>query len=329
MFCNEIGRRGRAGVTWRAITCGLALMAAADSAEAFVYVDDFSGGLNPQYWELIVDDPLFTVSSGAGEIQIAKPIGGDLTYRAVNVRFRGVLVGDFDVSVAFRDAYLTRLDGLPGNQAQLNAVFGGQAFSVVRSDESPGGGDNHHVFISPPAIWVGTAPDASTAGTMRIRRTGDLVEGFIHGSLVHSGNFNTDDVTTLTLSLANNGTRDSVSVTFDDVSIVANAATAVDFGDAGVGVRLSAPWPNPVREGARLEFGSGVGGRAILDIFDASGRLVRSLLDAEVPAGRHARRWDGRDSRGTRVASGAYAVRLTFVRGGKSMQSTHRIILLR
>ena len=47
-----------------------------------------------------------------------------------------------------------------------------------------------------------------------------------------------------------------------------------------------------------------------LDVFDTSGRRVRTLLAASQPAGRHAVTWDGRDDRGLRQPAGVYHCRL-------------------
>lgn len=75
--------------------------------------------------------------------------------------------------------------------------------------------------------------------------------------------------------------------------------------------QLAAPTPNPFNPRTDLAFEIGDAGRARLAIHDAAGRLVRTLLDAELPAGRHASAWDGRDQAGRRVSGGAYLVRLT------------------
>ena len=74
---------------------------------------------------------------------------------------------------------------------------------------------------------------------------------------------------------------------------------------------LAAPAPNPFNPQTELAFEIGDAGRARLAIHDAAGRLVRTLVDAALPAGRHVRAWDGRDDAGRRVSGGAYLVRLT------------------
>jgi flagellar hook assembly protein FlgD len=43
-----------------------------------------------------------------------------------------------------------------------------------------------------------------------------------------------------------------------------------------------------------------------LTICDVQGRRVRELLSTTLPAGEHGARWDGRDDRGRRAATGIY-----------------------
>ena len=51
-------------------------------------------------------------------------------------------------------------------------------------------------------------------------------------------------------------------------------------------------------------------GRVELALFDLTGRLVRSLLAAEMTAGEHRAVWDGRSDAGRPVGSGVYFARL-------------------
>jgi len=69
---------------------------------------------------------------------------------------------------------------------------------------------------------------------------------------------------------------------------------------------LRAPYPNPFNPATTLVYGVPSPSRVSLRIFDTSGRLVRSLLDQEVPAGINAQVWDGNDDQGRPVASGIY-----------------------
>ena len=48
-----------------------------------------------------------------------------------------------------------------------------------------------------------------------------------------------------------------------------------------------------------------------LTIYDTAGRVVRTLLHGQRPAGRHELGWDGRNASGHALSSGVYFLRLT------------------
>ncbi len=85
------------------------------------------------------------------------------------------------------------------------------------------------------------------------------------------------------------------------------AAPALPAPGAG---HLLAPFPNPFNPSTRLRYELSAGGRVVLDILDAQGRALRSLLDAELAAGPGFVVWDGRDGQGARLPSGVYFARL-------------------
>lgn len=72
------------------------------------------------------------------------------------------------------------------------------------------------------------------------------------------------------------------------------------------GLRLAPASPNPFRESLRVDFELPRAEHVRVAILDSAGRIVRRLEDAEFPAGRHSRTWDGRDARGGTAASGVY-----------------------
>ncbi|NIW45010.1 MAG: T9SS type A sorting domain-containing protein, partial [candidate division Zixibacteria bacterium] len=47
-----------------------------------------------------------------------------------------------------------------------------------------------------------------------------------------------------------------------------------------------------------------------LKIFDIQGRLVRTLVNNQLPAGQHRVTWDGRNDNGSQVSSGVYLYRI-------------------
>jgi hypothetical protein len=69
--------------------------------------------------------------------------------------------------------------------------------------------------------------------------------------------------------------------------------------------------PNPFSDATQIRFTLDRAGEARLEVFDVSGRRVRTLLDKAMPAGGHAVTWDGRDDAAQPVATGVYFYRLT------------------
>jgi len=203
----------------------LALTISAPGAENFT--DDFADGLDPRYWTVVGDTNLYALDNSMGDVRISKPVGGDYVFQSLGLTFRPTLRGDFDVGVDMTNASITRVDGVPGNQIQLNIRFGGQGFYVVRSDENPGG-NNLHVFLDPPLVWAGTRASSATSGRLRVARTGTLVQGWFDGTMLFQGNYNTEDAV-VNFALQNNGTRDATMVTFDNFSVTANELLSSRF----------------------------------------------------------------------------------------------------
>jgi hypothetical protein len=274
------------------------------------------------------DTSLYNVDDTHGHVYISKPIGGTQTLQMLHVRFRPVVSGDFDVSVDFWDAEIDRVSGRPGNQVQLNATFGGQTLSVVRSDEVYAG-HNHHVWEDPPQVWWGEQPDTTSRGTFRIMRSGTTVSCYYRGVLVHSGDYNAEDVTFLSFSLQNNGTTDATQVRFDDFRITADALyleypSAVKEQQAPPIVSIVAT-PNPFSGGTRVEYSLESEGLIRLEVYDVAGRLVALLDEGWKTPGAHTAVWDGRDAHDTDVPSGVYFARLEFER----QTFAHKLTLIR
>jgi subtilisin family serine protease len=73
---------------------------------------------------------------------------------------------------------------------------------------------------------------------------------------------------------------------------------------------LAGAVPNPFNPATDIQFTLPRAGRVSLRIYDVSGRLVRNLVDGNLPSGAHSERWDGRNDQGTGAASGIYYIRL-------------------
>lgn len=98
---------------------------------------------------------------------------------------------------------------------------------------------------------------------------------------------------------------------------------------AAVGGKAQAPTrldaPNPFNPGGKLMLSLARPGRVVLKVYDATGRLVRTLDAGRLPSGSHRLEWDGRDSKGANVQPGVYFCRL--LAGDESLN--RKIVLMR
>jgi hypothetical protein len=89
--------------------------------------------------------------------------------------------------------------------------------------------------------------------------------------------------------------------------------TGITSVDPEVTVRrtaLEAITPNPFNPQTSIRFALEQGGPVEIVVYNLRGELVRTLVREERIAGRHVVTWNGRDDRGSQVASGVYSVML-------------------
>jgi hypothetical protein len=91
---------------------------------------------------------------------------------------------------------------------------------------------------------------------------------------------------------------------------LSNIEDATDVDEMASAFGLKGSYPNPFNPKTRIEYALEVDGFASLQIFDPSGRLVRTLHTGDLDAGAHSAEWNGLDDAGHPAASGVYLVRL-------------------
>jgi hypothetical protein len=69
--------------------------------------------------------------------------------------------------------------------------------------------------------------------------------------------------------------------------------------------------PNPVVTGAQVSYALERAGAASLDVYDATGRQIRTLASGMSKAGTYTVAWDAKDMTGRSVPAGVYYVRLS------------------
>ncbi|MEJ2720730.1 MAG: FlgD immunoglobulin-like domain containing protein [bacterium] len=83
--------------------------------------------------------------------------------------------------------------------------------------------------------------------------------------------------------------------------------------------------PNPFNPSTRIHFDLDHPTHVEINIYDVTGRLVRSLAGSRFAAGHQAVRWDGRDTNGNAAASGVYFARVRTA----GINTTVRLVLVR
>ncbi len=96
----------------------------------------------------------------------------------------------------------------------------------------------------------------------------------------------------------------NVNFTIDYSADVAEQATSPS------GLKLYVNSPNPFNPATTIRFEMPQAGPAAVRIYDASGRLVRALVEDQFGAGVHQVLWNGRDSGGRALDSGVYLYKL-------------------
>ncbi len=202
------------------VIAGILLACAMSIAQCAVFQDDYSGGLSSTYWYITMTTPgMYSVDASQGDVRLAKvaPTPGGFQDVEINLNLAslipgGVIAGDFDIQVDFRDAVISG----PGlNQVELHTGYqNGAIFYVVR-DKS-----NVHV-------WTGSyrseLPTTATSGRFRITRTGTTVTGYFNDTYVWSSSAYGSPLNWVAFSLQNNqGSNDQTSVIYDDFRITAS-----------------------------------------------------------------------------------------------------------
>ncbi len=190
-------------------------------------------------------------------------------------------------------------------------------------------------------------PVAVICGNVRERWTGHIIPAFTANSLERSFEQQVPDDGRFTFRYqanAGSGPTEHATIVFSatgylpdtlvvnlaygstqcmDVELMVDPATGTDA--PAVATELFANHPNPFNPSTTIRYALGATTRATLNVFDATGRRVRALVDAEQAAGEHRVAFDGRDDGGRALASGVYFYRLEA--GG--VVQTRKMVLLK
>lgn len=176
----------------------------------------------------------------------------------------------------------------------------------------------HLSATHPSQVGVGSFAVNVTAGGSPVE---NALVGLCQGSTVlASGRTGSSGAVTLNIPAVPGSEEVTLTVTAHNlypmqVMVPTGVGTAEESGAPIPGFHLGAAIPNPITTGSSLGFTTTVGGHVSLQVFDLSGRVVRTLQQGDLPAGSHTLIWDGADSRGTMVPGGVYFYRLATTEG--------------
>ncbi len=123
---------------------------------------------------------------------------------------------------------------------------------------------------------------------------------------------------------ANHIIADNVTIAFTCDSLIGIAEAPRD--NAPTTTILHTAKPNPVLKGsAEISFSLAKKGDISISIFDATGRMIRNLVNAPYEAGSYNVTWDGRNDRGNDVMSGIYFYTIET----DNYKSTRKLVFMR
>jgi len=127
-----------------------------------------------------------------------------------------------------------------------------------------------------------------------------------------------------TLSISDNAGADIGTLNEWCMNITYGGGTTA-VGDVAQRFTLGENYPNPFNPSTTIKFAVPQTGHVSLKVYDLAGRLVRTLVDADLPAVEHAVVWDGRDLTGRQVASGTYYYQLN----ANGLSETKQMMLIK
>jgi len=185
----------------------------------------------------------------------------------------------------------------------LNGSIPAELSPTSVGDHDRDGIPDRMVKFSRESVISALAADESSRMWLKERGTdsapilhGEHAEVTVSGDLIGGGSFSGSDI----VRVINPGHGS------DDIASLTASVTLLDLG-------------------ARINFRLHSDGHVDLRVFDAGGRLMRTLHNGRLPAGTHTVTWDGRTDSGLEAGRGVYFVRVEH----KGTAETQKLLMLR
>lgn len=186
--------------------------------------------------------------------------------------------------------------GNPNSTYLMGAIISNLTSTPIPEDIAPDLGDEPELYVLSDAWWISEDPIDGTA-TPGSPQDIDLA---IEVPYMSPGEYYA------WLQIESNDVANPSAI----VPIVCKVnPVGVDESRTPVKLRLDNPSPNPFNASCKLSFTT-PGGWTSIEVFDITGRKVRTLYDGHLPAGRYSSVFDGHDEGNRDLPTGVYFARL-------------------
>ena len=248
-----------------------------------------------------------TVTMDPGTISVS---GGDVFDVNVVVDDSGVAFNGFDLKIGYDPARLTYvgqpISTLPG--PLMTNACASSPFHIFQV--SP---DSTTITVNYIMLCSGvTAAGPGAIYTLRFQakyQSGNTNLDFLNGTNFYDAGIRVNPLTTI-----------AGSINIDFTSAVEDLPSP-----AKLALRAA---PNPFNPATQVSFDLPEPGEIVLQVFDARGRRVKSLVDGWRDAGLVNVTWDGTDQRGRRQPGGVYLFALEYGQNRQRLISTQKVVLL-
>jgi hypothetical protein len=108
----------------------------------------------------------------------------------------------------------------------------------------------------------------------------------------------------------------------DEITVETSTSTPVSF-------LICQNYPNPFNPETSIVYELPAAGEIKIEVFDIRGRLVNTLINAQISAGIHRASWNGENKSGQPVASGVYYYRIKYASARERRTAIKKMTLIR
>jgi len=187
-------------------------------------------------------------------------------------------------------------------KASVNSTSGGNPLVATLSDSLVPFGSSTYVTLAPDVYVVRFTDDSGNEESFLVDLTGLADKALVGVVTLGFASGKDDGAIGLVMSLFD-GQGNPV-----DAPITTAAALVEELP---VNFRLLSAYPNPFNPSTTIRYELGQPTNVRIDVFDALGRRVNTLVNADLPAGRYDATWNARTDAGRETPSGTYIVRMS------------------